>query len=127
MARKDTRSKSNIFSIFRKKTPKTPVKKHLTTAAEYKADFKAVRIISSRGACEAAKALRNTPFLVREVPLLPLTDCSNRHTCDCKYKHLSDRRNFQRRDEDNGLPFRQIDQERRSMRDRRRSDVWGMR
>jgi hypothetical protein len=42
-------------------------------------------------ACEAVQALAGQRFLSSEAPSLPLADCDQQR-CDCKYGHLSDRR-----------------------------------
>ncbi len=127
MAKKETGFASNIFGLFKRKTKtKTSAKSKGQTNKVLKSDFRAVKIVPATVACEAAKLLADTVYLTREAPLLPLTDCSNSTTCACKYKHLQDRRSQLRRDSDNGLPEKFVDDERRMTRDRRRGevDVW---
>ena len=86
--------------------------------------FHAVSIRCPGNACAAAKNLRETRFLSNDAPDLPLQDCSNRSTCNCRYKHFEDRRIDFRRDVDFGLPLRlPPGDERRHVRGRRASDL----
>jgi len=57
----------------------------------------AVTIAYPVTACEAVKALNEKRFLVRKAPLLPLRDCTQTNTCECKYMHHADRRKVKRR------------------------------
>jgi hypothetical protein len=45
------------------------------------------------GACEAVRELQGTRFLVREVPPVPLPDCTS-SGCNCSYVRHKDRRGF---------------------------------
>lgn len=57
--------------------------------------WNAVLVVSGQKPCHAVKALEDQPFLLDEVPTLPLVGC-NAH-CRCKYQHQSDRRQDSRR------------------------------
>jgi hypothetical protein len=59
-------------------------------------DYRAVTIQAKLGACKAAIALQDQVFLAREAPSLPLAGC-NASTCSCRYNHLYDRRQDDRR------------------------------
>lgn len=83
--------------------------------------FSAVKVgFKSRMACEEVKGLKDSVFLSREAPLLPLPNCTQNNACECRYIHLEDRRTYLRRDTDNGLPPQSRENERRARRDRRR-------
>jgi hypothetical protein len=84
----------------------------------------AVTIRPKGESCDAVQACRTGRFLAAEAPRLPLQECSTSDTCSCIYKHLADRRTQPRRqDEQDGLRrSSKVAQERRSIRDRRRSD-----
>jgi hypothetical protein len=85
----------------------------------------AVSIKPKGMSCDAAHACRAARFLSAEAPRLPLADCTTSDTCSCVYKHLPDRRVTSRREEDGGGLKRanKVGQERRSRRDRRKSDL----
>jgi hypothetical protein len=55
--------------------------------------YRATSIVIGDRACEAVKAIGNKRFLDsdRDVPGLPLADCTNSQ-CECKYAHHDDRR-----------------------------------
>jgi hypothetical protein len=55
--------------------------------------YRATSIVFDDAACDAVKALGRKRFLDRDrdVPKLPLKDCSNSQ-CSCKYAHHDDRR-----------------------------------
>lgn len=55
--------------------------------------FRATSIVFEPSACEAVKAIGNKRFLDRDrdVPSLPLSDCTVTN-CNCKYAHHDDRR-----------------------------------
>lgn len=53
--------------------------------------YAAVSIRPGKGACAAAKDLRERRFLPSEAPITPLADCTFRH-CECRYVHYADRR-----------------------------------
>jgi len=77
--------------------------------------------------CDAAVEIAGTRFLVVDAPQLPLSDCTARQ-CRCKYQHHEDRRS---EDADRRVPFGLRNdlfgalqqQERRSIRGRRASDL----
>jgi hypothetical protein len=66
-------------------------------ATSVKDPWKAVVIVPGDSACTAATQLRGKRFLSRNAPRLPLPECSRQDQCQCKYRHLSDRRGAQRR------------------------------
>ncbi|MEM7079892.1 MAG: hypothetical protein AAF513_14815 [Pseudomonadota bacterium] len=86
------------------------------------APYRAVTIVNQINPCEAAERVKDHMFLAAHAPTLPLGSCSHAHTCECKYKHHTDRRGSEvRRDADIGLPDRPIqhDDRRNRRRDRR--------
>ena len=64
-----------------------------TAAVAPRLPYRATSIVFEDAACEAVKALGKKRFLDRDrdVPRLPLKDCSNSQ-CTCKYAHHDDRR-----------------------------------
>ena len=64
-----------------------------TAAVAPRHPYRATSIAFDDAACEAVKALGNKRFLDRDrdVPRLPLADCS-KSQCSCKYAHHDDRR-----------------------------------
>jgi len=69
--------------------------------------WKAVAILPGDSACPAARELRSKRFLSRNAPRLPLADCTKQDQCECKYRHLPDRRGAHRRAGDDGV-FRPV-------------------
>ncbi len=65
--------------------------------------WKAVAILAGDSACVAAKDMRGKRFLARNAPKLPLPDCTRQDKCECKYRHLPDRRGGSRRTGDDGV------------------------
>jgi hypothetical protein len=57
----------------------------------------AVSITSKNYCCRAARALHSTRFLLLECPRLPLEQCSMVASCECFYRHHTDRRGLPRR------------------------------
>ncbi|MDG2277367.1 MAG: hypothetical protein P8L31_05355 [Pseudomonadales bacterium] len=66
--------------------------------------FMGVVIRSAEGCCKAAERNGGQKFLAAHAPQLPLGTCDRPQQCRCRYKHLNDRRQESRRDEDNGIP-----------------------
>jgi hypothetical protein len=58
--------------------------------------YAGVKIISAADSCACAKQLDGQNYLAREAPVLPLPDC-DQSECHCRYKHLPDRREGDRR------------------------------
>jgi len=58
-----------------------------------------VTISHDTNACAEVKALGSKRFLVREAPIIPLKNCTQSTTCQCRYLHHNDRRTMTRRDE----------------------------
>ncbi|NKB98570.1 MAG: hypothetical protein GKR90_08780 [Pseudomonadales bacterium] len=84
--------------------------------------FRAVVIHSAEGCCEAAERNGGQKFLAAHAPQLPLGTCDRPQQCRCRYKHLTDRRQESRRDEDNGMPGQAYyGDNRRYRRNRRKS------
>lgn len=75
------------------KTAKTNKKKNTPGIQEH--PYGATSIVIGENACEAVRALAETPFLDRDkkTPLLPLADCTTAK-CTCKYAHQKDRRDI---------------------------------
>lgn len=84
----------------------------------------AVSIVSARGSCEAARALKDKRFLSAAAPRLPLTDCTVPNGCTCAYRKFTDRRAGPRREEEHtGLRRAGTSgRERRTGRGRRNTD-----
>ena len=72
-------------------------------ATSSKDAWKAVAILPGESACAAARELRSKRFLSRNAPRLPLPDCTKQDHCECKYRHLPDRRGDYRRIGDDGV------------------------
>jgi hypothetical protein len=101
---------------------KRPVKSARTSPGKAEPlPYPAVSVYSKVNCCEAANRLEGQKFLAAHAPQLPLGGCSQPESCQCRYRHMDDRRQDLRRDTDVGLPPRAfVERERRSRRDRRR-------
>lgn len=77
-------------------------------ATSAKGPWKAVVILTGDAPCAAAELLRGKRFLVRSAPRLPLPECTKQDQCECKYRHLGDRRGPPRRAGDEGSFLRPI-------------------
>jgi len=84
--------------------------------------FHGVEVVPGPRACKAVSALAGKRLLSDEAPLLPITECTNSQTCSCHYVHFSDRRTESRREADDGLPPRMVEDERRNQAGRRVTD-----
>ena len=76
--------------------------------------------------CEAAMALLDRQFTFEEAPRLPLEGCTSA-MCTCQFKGLKNRRTQRRRkleDRRVEVRFEKDKPDRRSRKDRRRSDRW---
>ena len=76
--------------------------------------------------CEAAQALIGRQFTFTDAPELPLEGC-NRAICTCQFKGLLERRKEPRRtheDRRTDIRFDEGKTDRRSPKNRRRSDSW---
>ena len=84
--------------------------------------YRGVRVYSrSQSCCKAAKRIAGQKFLAAHAPQLPLGGCDQPQACQCRYQHLTDRRQEVRRDSDHGLPGRPYSEvDRRYRSDRRR-------
>jgi len=65
--------------------------------AALKKKFASVSIAHDMDSCKAVQGFSNIRFLTKDSPLIPLKDCSQKHTCNCKYIHHKDRRKVDRR------------------------------
>jgi|APFre7841882724_1041349.scaffolds.fasta_scaffold07729_3 hypothetical protein len=54
--------------------------------------YPAVIIATAASACVAAKAQHGRRILASEAPRLPLPECSQPHSCQCRFKKYADRR-----------------------------------
>ena len=90
-------------------------------ATSVKDSWKAVAIVAGDSACTAATQLRGKRFLSRNAPRLPLPECSKQDQCQCKYRHLADRRGSQRRsaEENRIVPTQPVAKEQRRPGERR--------
>jgi hypothetical protein len=79
---------------FRRKAPARAA----TPADEHIADYRAVSIVPTQSSCAEARRLRKRRFLSSEAPRLPLQQCPQRLTCQCRYRKFPDRRVVERRD-----------------------------
>ncbi len=75
-------------------------------ATSVKDPWKGVVILAGDGACAAAIQLRGQRFLARSAPRLPLPECTRQDQCECKYRHVTDRRGPPRRALDEGASLR---------------------
>ena len=90
----------------------------------------AVGISTGVSCCKASVFLRQTRFLSSQAPPLPLQGCTQAKSCQCKYKHYSDRRSGPRRVTESELFQNALSrhktaawaQERRATRGRRATD-----
>jgi len=82
----------------------------------------AVTLVLQTSSCAAAAMCRNTRFLSRDAPRLPLSNCPNAGECPCTFKHHEDRRTGPRRSADVGASSGKPDTEKRRSRGRRARD-----
>jgi hypothetical protein len=68
-----------------------------------KASWRGIRVVAGPGACDAARRAEGKRVLTKEAPRLPLRDCDRQDTCQCTYRHLTDRRGDLRRTADSGF------------------------
>ena len=83
--------------------------------------FQAISIYRGVVACGMAKKFGEHRFLVRDAPPLPLSGCTMRESCQCKYIKHKDRRTDPRRLIDFGVAARLFDGKERRQRGGRRS------
>ena len=82
--------------------------------------WRALSIVPAEHSCELARSMTQHRWLYAEAPRLPLPGCDARG-CDCRYKHLPDRRTSERRRIDRtGLPRTHDGAEQRAQRRGRR-------
>jgi len=121
-----------VARFFERKKPtggRPAVRRHATTkrrSAPPKAvshPYRAIIIYSRIDCCGAAERLAGQKFLAAHAPKLPLGGCDQLSRCQCRYRHLEDRRQEARRDTDHGLPNRGFaTMERRYRKDRRHDE-----
>jgi hypothetical protein len=108
----DTDMLKGIRALLRK-TPrdnpaKKPARKTPAKPATAGKDFRAVSIAPGSASCAAANAIAGKRYLFREVPHLPLVDCTMAPNCSCKFKKVSDRRDRDRRQINPAEPTRRF-------------------
>jgi hypothetical protein len=81
-----------------------------------------VIVVLQTSSCAAAALCRNTRYLSREAPRLPLPACPTPDECPCKFKHFQDRRNGPRRNADMGSGSAKPPIDKRKTRGRRSRD-----
>jgi len=81
-----------------------------------------VTIVLQTSSCAAAAMCRNTRYLSREAPRLPLSTCPNAGSRPCTFKHHEDRRAGPRRSADIGGSSDKPSNEKRRSRGRRARD-----
>ena len=81
----------------RGKPAKTPGPNTVAKPPTARADYRAVSVAPGNSCCAAANAIAGKRYLFREVPRLPLVDCTMAPNCSCKFKKASDRRDGERR------------------------------
>ena len=99
---------------------KQPAK--VTTAPRVR-PFQAISILPGTVSCASAKKISGYRFLASNPPRLPLSECTLRKVCECRYIKHTDRRSDPRRVVDFGLkPMLFAAKERRAVRGRRMKD-----
>jgi hypothetical protein len=95
---------SSMLTIFSRKPAKTTMKtvqkgsvrvvtkhnKKKYSGVDY--PYRAAEIVVADPGCDAARVLAGTRFLLRDVPHIPLPECTSRK-CACTYVRYLDRRN----------------------------------
>jgi hypothetical protein len=89
--------KALLGKTHRDKPAKKPRPVVVAKPATVGSDYRAVSVAPSDSCCAAANAIAGKRYLVREVPRLPLVDCTMAPNCSCKFKKVSDRRDRDRR------------------------------
>ncbi len=80
-------------------------------------------VVLPTSGCAAAAMCRNTKYLSKDAPRLPLAGCSHPESCQCKYRHFEDRRSGVRRGNEVGVSSAdRPKEERRKLRGRRARD-----
>lgn len=82
----------------------------------------AVVVVLQTSSCSAAAMCRNTRYLSKEAPRLPLSACPHPDECPCTFRHFEDRRTGIRRGSDLGKSGDKPKAERRQARGRRARD-----
>jgi hypothetical protein len=100
---------------------KVPISTKSPVRSDPRERWRAVAIVAPSTACAAALACKGKRFLCREAPRLPLADCGAQR-CDCKYRHLPDRRGGPRRADEKGAIAARVNTNRRNTRDRRAAE-----
>jgi hypothetical protein len=113
-------TKRTLLSVLLSRLTKTttPEPKKLAPARP----VQAISIFKGTRACEMARKFSEHRFLAREAPQLPLTGCTMRDSCECRYIRHKDRRAEPRRLLDFGIATRLFDGRERRLRRGRRSD-----
>lgn len=82
-----------LKSLLGEKTPDRSVRKPTSNAT----DFRAVSLTPSLICCAATKNAASKRLLWRQAPTLPLSACTMRSSCACKFRKHADRRDGERR------------------------------
>jgi hypothetical protein len=82
---------------------KTPKKAPAKTATAAPRPFQAIGIYHGTVCCAAAKKAEGYRFLAKQAPPIPLTECTMRSKCECRYMKFHDRRGSPRRLTEFGL------------------------
>lgn len=85
--------------------------------------FQAISIFRGAESCVMARRFSEYRFLAKDAPPLPLSGCTMRQTCACRYLKHKDRRVERRRIAEYGIAIRDfLGQERRNRSGRRKDD-----
>jgi hypothetical protein len=115
-----TQPKRSLLSVLLSRLQKTPPPEPRRLAPAR--PFQAISIFKGTRACEMARKFSEHRFLAREAPQLPLSGCTMRESCECRYIRHKDRRAEPRRLVDFGIATRLFDGKERRRRQGRRSD-----
>ena len=87
--------------------------------------WKAVKVKTGLMCCKAAEKMRSQVYLSAEAPVFPLEGCKVK-SCQCRYIHMSDRREEDDRRESTEFLddlYDMHDKDRRKIKDRRKSNL----
>jgi len=121
MRKREKPSLLNVLLGRLRSSPKAPPPASATGAPLR--PFQAISIYRGVVACDIARKFGEHRFLAKDAPPLPLSGCSMRERCQCRYIKHRDRRGESRRLVDFGVSVRMFDgRERRSNPGRRGDD-----
>jgi len=88
----DFKHKHKIKQIEKTAGTQPEIRRHKVSPAEPSdTNWHAVKIKAGLICCKGAQEVTNQLYLAVDAPVFPLNDCTVK-TCQCKYLHLSDRR-----------------------------------